>query len=267
MLQPRLIPALLVDGQLQLVKTTGFGARHYLGDPLNAAYVFSGFEVDELLVLDIDASTEGRSIPLPFVAALARFTSVPLAVGGGITSLEQIHDLLALGVEKVALSAVLSCEFGFLQQASDRFGSSTISVILNVRSPGEGPALAWCGRPDAAGAGPGQPLAELALACQQAGAGELVIQAADRDGQRQGYAVPLLAELNRQLTIPLVSLGGCGSHGHIAELLQATPLSGVAAGSLFVYAPGSQQVLLHYPPSHRWLQQQLPQLQECWRCA
>jgi cyclase len=267
MLQPRLIPVLLVDDQLQLVKTTGFNKRHYLGDPLNAAYVFSGFEVDELLVLDIDASTQRRSIPLPFVAALARFTSVPLTVGGGISNLEQIHDLLALGVEKVVLGAVLRREFSFLKQAADRFGSSTISVILNVRSHGDGPALAWLGRPDATGAGPGQPLAQLALACQQAGAGEVVIQAADRDGQRHGYAVALLAEVNRKLTIPLVALGGCGCHGHMAELLQATPLSGVAAGSLFVYAPGSQQVLLHYPPSHRWLQQQLPTLQEGWQCA
>jgi cyclase len=267
MLQPRLIPVLLVDGQLQLVKTTGFSERHYLGDPLNAAYVFSGFEVDELMVLDVDASTQGRSIPLPFVAALARFTSVPLTVGGGITSLDQIHDLLALGVEKVSLSAVLSRSFSFLQQAADRFGSSTISVILNVRSHGEDPALAWFGRPDAAAAGPGQPLAQLALACQQAGAGEVVIQAADRDGHRHGYAVALLADLNRELTIPLVALGGCGSHNHMAELLAATPLSGVAAGSMFVYAPGSQQVLLHYMPSYLWLQQQLPALQETWRCA
>lgn len=267
MLQPRLIPALLVDSQLQLVKTTGFTERHYLGDPLNAAYVFSGFEVDELLVLDIDASTHGRSILLPFVAALARFTSVPLTVGGGITSLEQIHDLLALGVEKVALSAVLSREFSFLQQAADRFGSSTISVILNVRSYGERPPLAWFGRPDASTAGPGQPLAELALACQQVGAGELVIQDVERDGRRQGYAVSLLTDLNRQLTIPLVALGGCGRHDHIAELLQASPLSGVAAGSLFVYAPATQQVLLHYPLSHRWLQHQLPPMQESWRCA
>lgn len=267
MLQPRLIPALLVDGQLQLVKTLGFGSRHYLGDPLNAVYVFSGFEVDELLVLDIDASSQGRCIPLPFVATLARFTSVPLTVGGGISSLDEIHDLLALGVEKVALSTALSREFSFLRRAVDRFGSSTISVILNVHIPDEGPALAWCGRPDAAGAGPGQPLLELALACQQAGAGELLIQAADRDGQRQGYSVPVLAELNRQLTIPLVALGGCGNHDHIAELLQASPLSGVAAGSLFVYAPNSQQVLLHYQPSHLWLQQQLPKLQECWQCA
>ena len=267
MLQPRLIPALLVDGQGRLVKTSRFGSRHYLGDPLNAAYVFSGFEVDELLILDIDASIQRRSIPLPFVEALARFTTVPLTVGGGITSLEQIHDLLALGVEKVALSAVLSNDLSFLQRAANRFGSSTISVILNVCSPSEGPALAWCGRPDAAGAGPGRPLVSLAMACEQAGAGELVIQAADRDGQCQGYPIPLLAELNRKLTIPLVALGGCGSHRHIAELLQASPLSGVAAGSLFVYAPGSQQVLLHYPHTHHWLQEQLLQLQECWPCA
>lgn len=264
MLQPRLIPVLLIDHSLQLVKTTGFGSRRYLGDPLNAAYVFSGFEVDELLVLDIDATAQGRSIPLPFVAALARFTSVPLTVGGGITQLEQIHDLLALGVEKVALSAVLQRDFNFLVKAAARFGSSTISVILNVRSSSNGPALAWCGRPDAVSAGTGQPLTELAQACEQAGAGELVIQAADRDGQRQGYDLSLLAELNRLLTIPLVALGGCGSHHSIKELLEATPLSGVAAGSLFVYAPGSQQVLLNYPIIHRWLQRQLPQLQQSW---
>jgi cyclase len=267
MLQPRLIPALLVDAQQQLVKTCGFGSRHYLGDPLNAAYVFSGFEVDELLVLDIDASTQGRSIPLPFVEALASFTCVPLTVGGGVTSLEQIHKLLALGVEKVVLSAVLSRDFSFLQQAVARFGSSTISVILNVYIPDEGPALAWCGRPDAAYAGTGQPLSELALACQLEGAGELVIHSVELEGHRQGYAVALLSDLNRQLTIPLVALGGCGSHGHIAEMLLSTPLSGVAAGSLFVYAPDSQHVLLNYTQSHNWLQQQLPHLQKSWRCT
>ena len=95
---PRLIPVLLVDHQLHLVKTIAFEQRHYLGDPLNAAYVFSGFEVDEL-VLDIDARSQGRSIPSHFVQALARFARVPLCVGGGISSLDQIHDLLALGVE------------------------------------------------------------------------------------------------------------------------------------------------------------------------
>lgn len=264
MLRPRLIASLLVDQQLHLVKTRRFAERLDLGDPLNAAYVYSGFEVDELLVLDIDATPRGRSIPPAFVEALARFTSVPLSVGGGIRSLEQIHDLLALGVEKVVLSAVLGTDFAFLQQAAERFGSSTIAVLLNVqRSPGA-VDLAWFGRPDPHT--PGQPLPALAQAVQQAGAGELIVQHVDRDGLRQGYAVACLAELNAQLSLPLVALGGCGSPQHLAELLQATPISALAASSLFVYAPQTpnrhgRQVLLNYSPTHRWLQQQWSALQ------
>jgi cyclase len=262
-LRPRLIASLLVDQQLHLVKTTGFRQRHYLGDPLNAAYVFSGFEVDELLVLAIDATPQGLGIPLPFVQALARFTSVPLSVGGGITSLEQIHQLLALGVEKVAISAVLRSGLGFLEQAASRFGSSTIAVVLNLTRSAAGEPLACFGRPGPAN--PGQPLLPLALACQRAGAGELVLHDSEREGTRQGFDRSLLAALNNQLAIPLVALGGCGSHAHIEALLSSTPLSGVAAGSLFAYAPGSRQVLLNYCPTSRWLSTQLPAWREVWR--
>ena len=262
MLRPRLIAVLLVDSQLRLVKTTNFSNRHYLGDPLNAAYVFSGFEVDELLVLDIDASSQSRSISTRFVEALARFTSVPLTIGGGLTNLDQIHDLLALGVEKVAISTALGRDFSFLQRAVQRFGSSTISVVLNVKQLPGGPPLAWFGRP-AAGIS-GQSLPELAMACERAGAGELVLHSVDRDGNRNGFDVSTLVALNEQLTIPVVALGGCGSHDHIRELLAATPLSGIAVGSLFVYAPDTQQVLLNYSHSSSWLTQQLCELQECW---
>ena len=263
MLRPRLIAALLVDAQRHLVKTTAFEQRHYLGDPLNAAYVFSGYEVDELLVLDIDATPQGRPIPARFVEALARFTRVPLTIGGGITSLEQIHDLLALGVEKVSLSAALTQNLVFLQQAVDRFGSSTISVVLNVQNHGDEQPLAWFGRPNPGTAG--EPLLEIAFACEQAGAGELVLNSVDRDGSRSGFDVALMASLNGQLTIPLVALGGCGNQTHIAELLAASPLSGVAAGSLFVYAPDTQEVLLNYPHTSSWLADQLPHLQRAWR--
>jgi cyclase len=263
MLRPRLIAALLVDAQMHLVKTTSFNHRHYLGDPLNAAYVFSGFEVDELLVLDIDATSHGRCIPAAFVEALARFTRVPLTIGGGITTIDQIHDLLALGVEKLALSAALSHNFSFLQQAADRFGSSTISVVLNVQHQSLEQPLGWFGRPNPRT--PGQPLAQLALACENAGAGELVLNSIDSDGCRNGFDVSLLSSLNSQLTIPLVALGGCGNHTHIAELLAASSLSGVAAASLFVYAPGTQEVLLNYPHTSSWLAQQLPYLQAAWK--
>ncbi len=217
--------------------------------------MFSGFEVDELLVLDIDATPAGRCIPPAFVASLARFTRVPLTIGGGITSLDQIHDLLASGVEKVSLSAVLAYDFSFLERAARRFGSSTISVILNVASGSAGEApMASFGRPEA---GHRAPLLSLALACERAGAGELVIHNVDRDGTRAGYDIPQLAELNQRLSIPLVALGGCGSEADIAALLAATPFPAVAAGSQFVYAPASRQVLLNYAPSHLWLQQHL----------
>ena len=105
----------------------------------------------------------------------------------------------------------------------------------------------------------------LALACQAAGAGELVLNDADREGTGRGFDVPLLDELNAQLTIPLVALGGCGGHGHIQDLLAVTPLSGVAAASLFAYAPGSRQVLLNYTSTSTWLQRLLPSLAEDWR--
>jgi cyclase len=240
-----LIVSLLVDRDLHLVKTTGFHQRHYLGDPLNAAYVFSGYEVDELLVLDIDATPEGRSIPLHFVEALSRFTSVPLAVGGGIRSLAQIHDLLALGVEKVVLSAALAGGLDFLEEAASCFGSSTITVALTLYSGSNGEPRACFGRP--APSTPERDMFPLALACQDAGAGEIVLYDSRREGTRSGFDVPLFASLNERLTIPLAALGGCGEPEHIVSLLSASPLSGVAAGSLFAYAPCSQQVLLNYP--------------------
>lgn len=263
MLRPRLIASLLVDHHLHLVKTTCFAQRHYLGDPLNAAYVFSGYEVDELLVLAIDASQESQCIPLHFVESLARFTTVPLCVGGGFSTLNQIHDVLALGVEKVAISSALRSGLAFLEQAACQFGSSTISVILNLVRGRDGEPLVCFGRP-----APGNaclPLFSLALACQSAGAGEIILHDTEAEGTRRGFDVSLLANLNDHLAIPLVSLGGCGTNAHISELLSASLLSGVAAGSLFSYAPGTHQVLLNYCPTHRWLNSQLPVLHSAWR--
>lgn len=250
MLRPRLIASLLVDQQLHLVKTNRFHERHYLGDPLNAAYVFSGFEVDELLILAIDATAHGHCVPLSFVESIARFTSVPLCVGGGLANLNHIHELLALGVEKVALSSALCSGLNFLEHASQQFGSSTITVVLNLCSNAAGEPLACFGRPSPSN--PGQPLFTLARDCQLAGAGELVLYDSTRDGSRLGFDIPLFAALNDQLTIPLVALGGCGSHAHIQDLLRATSISGVAAGSLFAYAPWSQQVLFNYPLTSHW---------------
>lgn len=254
MLLPRLIPSLLLDKDLHLVKTIRFSDRHYLGDPLNAAYVYSGYQVDELLVLDIDATASGRCIPLSFVEALARFTKVPLTVGGGIHSLEEIQSLLALGVERVILGSALMKDLAFLRQAVERFGSSTISVMINLTRTPEGKLMGYFGRE---GKGHASPLVQLACACEAAGTGEIVVNDVEREGTREGYDLRLYAELNDALSIPLVALGGCGGEQHIEELVKATPVSGIAAGSLFVYAPGTQEVLLNYPQKSSAIRQQL----------
>jgi cyclase len=244
MLQPRLIPCLLVDQHLHLTKTTRFTERRYLGDPLNAAFVYSGYEVDELMVLDIDASSAGRSISLEFVESLARFTRAPLAIGGGITKISEIHSLIAAGAERIILGSVLNRKFTFLNYAVENFGSSTVSVIINAKRETGGEVVGYFGKGNYSSA---VPLIKLAKECEKSGAGEIILYDVDRDGTGEGFDLELVALLNDSLTIPLVTVGGCGCELHIEKLLNATPISGIGIGSFFVYAPNTREVLLSYP--------------------
>ena len=239
MLRPRLITSLLVDENMHLVQTTCFKQRRYIGDPLNAAYIFSNFEVDELLVLDIDASNRYSHIKYDFVEALSHFTTVPLTVGGGISKLTEIHDLLALGVERIAISGSLDENFKFLEEAANKFGSSSITVVLNVDKQDSYRAQLGISQNK-------HDLIKLAKQCQESGAGELVINHIEREGTSSGFDIDLYKVLNNQLTIPIVALGGCGDDQHIKQLLKSTPISGIACGSHFVYAAGTAEVLLNY---------------------
>ncbi len=261
MLLPRLIPTLLVDESLNLVKTTAFQQRHYIGDPLNSAYIFSGFEADELVVLDIDASRKRRTISYEFVKALATFTSVPLCVGGGICNLEQIKNLLALGTERIALSASLNNNFKLLEEASNRFGSSSITVIINCFKDEEDSYLGSFGLPST---NSNRKIDQLCIDCQNAGAGELIINNINLEGTKKGYDISLMKSLNQKLSIPLIALGGCGQLKHIEDILSATPISGVACGSFLVYAPNTYQVLLSYPDKSSWLKANLTSFNKRW---
>lgn len=251
MLKPRLITSFLVDSSQHLVKTINFSERNYLGDPLNAAYIFSGFEVDELLVLDIDASLEGRTISYDFVKALASFTKVPLSVGGGISELSHIQDLLSFGVEKIVISSEIENDFSFLEKAVNKFGSSSISVIINVKHDLEkNTQVAYLGR---SRKNSSYCLESLSMSIQNSGAGELIINNIDLEGTRKGFDIALMKKLNEKLSIPLVALGGAGNIKHIEDLLMATPINGIACGTFFVYANESKDVLMNYEPTAEWL--------------
>ena len=242
MIRTRLIISLLLDNECHLINTKKFGERTYLGDPLNAAYIFSHYEVDEMLILDIDASKNKRVIPYKFVKALSNFTTVPLSVGGGIKSLNQIQDLLSFGVEKVIIGENLKDNFVFLKEASNRFGSSSISTIINVNKNKDNVYEVFTGMNKIFD----KDIFEVANICQEAGAGEIIINQINRDGMQMGFDLDLFASLNSKLRIPIVALGGCGKYTDIKDLLEKTNLSGIACSSIFVYAQNTKNVLLKY---------------------
>jgi cyclase len=261
MLRRRLIPSLLVDSSGHLVKTQCFNNRVYLGDPLNAAYIFSEYSADELLVLDIDASKENRSIPIEFVKALGKFTSVPLAVGGGISRLSHVEEILAAGVERVVLGSTISSSLAFLSDASRSFGSSSISVIVSYTSCDHN-----SGPPSPLGpflsAFSANALEDITLACEDHGCGEIIVYDARRDGTSIGFDVQLFSRLSSRLSVPLVVAGGCGGDDHIINLFNNSCVSGIAIGSNFVFSSNSKQVLLGYPEESSYLRSKInePQL-------
>jgi cyclase len=244
MLQRRLVPSLLVDGGGHLVKTTRFSDRLYIGDPRNACYVLSGFQADEIILLDIDATHECRAPDLSLIQSIARFSSVPLAVGGGIKSLENIESILSLGVERVVLSSALYQNYGFLKDAVKNFGSSSISVILNHYSFVGGVAMGCFGTTNNSKSF--EPLLELAHICCSEGAGEVILYDVTSEGTRSGFDCGLFKLISEKLTIPTIALGGGSSPDNVRQLFQSSEVAGVSLGSCFVFAPGTHQVLINY---------------------
>lgn len=245
MLQRRLIPSLLVDYTGHLVKTTRFSDRVYIGDPRNACCVLSGFQADEILFLDIDATNEHRSPNLTLIRSIAEFSSVPLAVGGGIQSLGQIEAILSLGVERVVLSSALCSKGRFLKETVENFGSSSVSVILNHYTyRGRIPAGCFGKMSESNGL---ESLLELAQFCYAEGAGELIVYDVSSEGTRSGFDCGLFKLISEHLPIPTIALGGGNNPDDVRQLFESTEVAGASLGSSFVYAPGTHQVLVNYP--------------------
>jgi cyclase len=246
MLKPRLIVSLLIDQQRNLVKTEMFRFRRYLGDPLNAVHIFSYYNVDELLLLFIDAGCKETKIPTAYMQLLASHARMPLVLGGGICSLKQIESVLKLGCERVVLSGALANDQKFLGAAVNAFGSSSVSVLINAKRCSGGDVIGYLGWGPRA---KGFQIKTLVSNLANEGAGEIIVYDSDRDGTFLGFDTKLICYLNEGLTVPLVALGGCSSVNDAKSLCNLTTMGGVAAGSIFCFAPGSREVLLNYPSS------------------
>jgi cyclase len=243
MLRPRIIPCLLVH-KGGLVKTVGFDKPKYVGDPLNAVRIFNEKEVDELMVLDIDATTQQREPDYALIRNLAAECRMPLTYGGGVRSVEQFERIVGLGVEKVAVSAASVAEPELIHAASLRVGRQSVAVVLDVRRRGNRFEV-YTHRGSRA---TGHEVGEAAAWAQAQGAGELVVHSIDNDGAMKGYDLELVRRARAATTLPLTVLGGAGSLADIAALVREFRLIGAAAGSLFVFKGVYRAVLINYPP-------------------
>jgi cyclase len=242
MLRPRIIPCLLVH-KGGLVKTVGFDKPKYVGDPLNAVRIFNEKEVDELMVLDIDATRQQRVPDYNLIAKLAAECRMPLAYGGGVHTVEQFERLISLGVEKVAASAAAVADLGLITRAAERVGGQSVVVVVDVRKKGKGyEAFTHNGT-----RATGLDAVDFARRAEAAGVGEIVVNSIDRDGQMKGYDLDLVRLVRNAVSCPLTVLGGAGSLADVGALVGEFGTIGAAAGSVFVFKGVYRAVLINYP--------------------
>ena len=227
-----------------LVKSVRFGGYKYIGDPINAVRIFNDSKADEIIFLDIHATNESRTVDLELVKSVGEEANMPVAVGGGIRSLEDIQSLLAVGAEKVVIGTCATKDPAFINEASQAFGASAITVCVDVKNKflyGD-----RCMANSGSKTVPFNPV-DFSIRMEQCGVGEIIVQSIDRDGTMKGYDIPLIKKISNAVSIPVVALGGAGCMDDLREGYQAGYASGLAAGSMFVYMGEHNGVLINYP--------------------
>jgi cyclase len=242
MLRPRIIPCLLVKNG-GLVKTVNFGHPKYVGDPINAVKIFNEKEVDELIVVDIDASVQNREPDYVMIKNLATECRMPLCYGGGVKSVDQVERIISLGVEKVAMSSAAVSNPVLISMAAELVGSQSIVVVMDVKKRGRGYEIWTHNASKPTGLAP----VDFAKQVEALGAGEVVMNSVDHDGGMKGYDLELVSEVREAIRLPMTVLGGAGSLKDIAKLIHTFGIIGAAAGSLFVFKGVYRAVLINYP--------------------
>lgn len=243
MLIPRVIPCLLLKGNC-FYKTLKFKNPIYLGDPVNILKIFNEKEVDEILVLDIDATPSNKDLNIPLLTDLASECFMPLGYGGGIKTLDQMKALFQIGFEKISINTTAYENPDFITQAAKAFGSQSILVSIDVK---KGllrgyEVVTRCGSKKTKV----DPIV-YAREMEQRGAGEILLNSIDRDGSMQGYDLELIKNVSMALTVPVIACGGAGKVDDFANALNQGHASAVAAGAIFVFYGPRRAVLINVP--------------------
>lgn len=229
MLKLRIMPTMLHKG-FSLVKGVGFDSWRPVGTVMQFVKVYNMREVDELVFLDIAASEDGRRPDFAIVDEMADECFMPLTVGGGVRSVDDVQRLLEVGADKVAINSAAVEQPELVSEAASRFGSQCVVVSIDAKLTGAARHEVYTHN----GKQPtGLDPVELAKTMAQRGAGEILLTSVDRDGTMNGYDVELVSKVSRAVPVPVIASGGAGSYQDMADVIEGGGASAVAAASIF----------------------------------
>jgi cyclase len=237
----RIIPVLTISSN-KLVKTVQFKKPNYLGDPLNAIKIFNDKMVDELIILDIDASKQNKEPNYQLIEEMAGEAFMPLGYGGGIKTFEQASKVFNLGVEKIVLNSVLQTNINLITEIASVYGNQSVVISADIRKNifGKNVLTYISGEKKSK-----ENIKNLLNTFIQAGAGELIINNIEREGTFKGYDLDLIKEFS-DLEVPIVVLGGCSGLNDMKMALKSGA-NAIAASSVFVYRNNNvDSILINY---------------------
>lgn len=243
MLNVRVIPVLLLSEE-GLVKGEGFKKHRYIGDPINAVKIFNEKESDELVFLDIEATKKKRDPNFQLIRDIASEAFMPFSYGGGIHHLDQAKKIFDLGVEKIVVNTAAFENPKLISEVAQIYGSQSVVVSIDVRDNflGGKEVYVYCAE-QRTKISP----VEYAIRAQDFGAGELIVTSVSREGSSKGYDLELLKEVSSAVEIPVVAQGGASKLEDFSLAVKESGVSGVAAGSMFVFHGKHKAVLITYP--------------------
>lgn len=240
--RPRIIPVLLMDDR-DLIKTIQFKDRTYLGDPVNAVKIFNRKGIDELAILDIGATKNNREPDFEILKDIASEAFMPLACGGGITTVEQVHELLAIGYEKVVINTGLVRNPELIRKSAELFGGQSIVASIDAKHIRGQYCCVVAGGSEVINKSP----VDLAKEAEALGAGEIIINSVDRDGMMAGYDTELIQRVVSAVKVPVTAIGGAGGIADLKKALDEGHAHAAAGGSMFVYYGRLKAVLITAP--------------------
>lgn len=231
MLKTRIIPCLDIDNG-RVVKGVNFVDIIDAGDPVEQAKIYNEQGADELCFLDITATHEGRDTIIHTVEKVANEVFIPLTVGGGISDISHIRNLLNAGADKVSINSAAVFNPDFIKEAAEKCGSQAIVVAIDAKAKSDGTA-GWEIFTHGGRKGTGIDAVKWAIKMAEYGAGELLVTSMDRDGTKQGFNLPLTRAISDAVSVPVIASGGVGNLNHLVEGVTKGHADAVLAASIF----------------------------------